>query len=121
MECFCDYEEPVVYDRQEVKARTAHKCTECGRVIAAGEVYERVGSLFDGRWETYKTCSHCMALRQWVKAHVPCLCWCHHNMIEDVMETAKGYSHEAPWLLFGAYRRQIAIRRARQTPMRNAA
>lgn len=64
------------------------------------------------RVDTFKTCSRCLALRDWVKAHVPCFCWHHDNMIEDAIETCDHYSPEAPGLLFGAYRRRILIERA---------
>lgn len=33
-------------------------------------------------------------------------------LIEDSIEAAREYAHEAPGLLFGAYRRQVAIKRA---------
>jgi hypothetical protein len=58
-------------------------------------------------------------LKEWVKAHVPCFCWAHGNIIEDAIETARNYAHEAPGLLFGAYRRQVAIMRQRK--LHNAA
>ena len=113
-ECVCDYDAPSVYRRTEVKAaRKEHKCEECRRKIKPGESYELVFGMWDGRADTFKTCAHCLALREWVKAHVPCFCWAHGNIREDAIETAMGYAHEAPGLLFGAYRREIAIRRAR--------
>ncbi|MBK1732901.1 hypothetical protein [Thiococcus pfennigii] len=68
-----------------------------------------------GRWggqpDTFDTCSRCLALRDYVEAHVPCLCWQHGHMREDCIETARAYAPEAPGLLFGAWRREIAIAR----------
>lgn len=114
--CYCDYDSySTIYEATIVKAaRKEHECYECRRRILPGESYESVFAVTDGEASTTKTCSHCLALREWVKAHVPCFCWAHGNVMEDAIETARGYAHEAPGLLFGAYRRQVAIRRARE-------
>lgn len=116
MGCVCDYDYVLqIMDQRVVKsARKDHRCTECRRPIKQGESYEFVFGFAEGEGETYKTCSHCLALREWVKAHVPCFCWAYTMVREDALETAQEYAHEAPGLLFGAYRREIAIRRARQ-------
>jgi len=112
--CSCDYDEyAAVYVAKRIIARKQHKCSECSTPILAGEQYERVGSFFDGAWGTYRTCSRCLALRDFVEAHVPCMCWQHHSMRSDVIETAREYAHEGPGLLFGAYRREVLIKRAR--------
>ena len=113
-ECVCDWDPPSLYTSTIVKAaRKEHQCEECRRTIKSGESYELVWGMWDGRPDTFKTCSHCLALRDWVKAHVPCFCWAHGNIREDALAAAEGYAHEAPGLLFGAYRREVAIRRAR--------
>lgn len=113
-ECFCDYDSPLAYGRAEPIARKAHRCEECGGVIAPGERYERVFGVWErGRPEVFKTCPRCIALRDWVSAHVPCFCWAHGNIRDDAIETARSWAHEAPGLLFGAYRREVAIRRHR--------
>ena len=62
--------------------------------------------------QTYRACCRCIALRDWVQAHVPCLCWAHGSMIEDSLgEIDMRYRAEAPGLYFGAMRRYVAIRR----------
>lgn len=109
--CECDYDPPSVYRKAEHKARKQHKCHECSRLVQPGERYEVVFGIWDGRSDIFKTCSRCLALREWVKAHVPCVCWAHGNVRDDAIEAARGWAHEAPGLLFGAYRREIAIRR----------
>lgn len=112
-ECFCDYDAPSQYTRTPVKAaKKEHECDECRRTIQPGEAYEHVWGIWDGQSDTFKTCAQCLALKEWVKAHVPCFCWAHGNIREDALEAARGYSPEAPGLLFGAYRREVAIRRA---------
>ena len=114
MDCFCDYDPPSIYSQQQVKAaRKAHKCSECSRTIQPGEPYESTWGIWGGRADTFRTCQHCLSLREFVKAHVPCFCWAHGNTREDAIDTARGWDHEAPGLLFGAYRREIAIRRAK--------
>jgi hypothetical protein len=113
--CVCDYDDVLqVMDERLVKsARKNHRCTECRRTIKQGESYEFVFGFSDGEAHTYKTCSHCMSLREWVKAHVPCFCWAYTMVREDALETASHYANDAPGLLFGACRREVLIRRAR--------
>lgn len=116
MECFCDYEMPAVYANYTRVARKQHVCEECRREIHVGESYERVFGVWDGSCSVFKTCARCISLRDYVKAHVPCLCWQHGNTIEDCMETAREYAREAPGLLFGAYRRLSSIKRNEAKP-----
>ena len=111
MDCHCDYDEVWrVYAQQDRKARKVHTCNECHCRIQPGERYEHVSAILDSV-EVFKTCSRCLDLRDFIKAHVPCFCWYHDNMIEDAVETAGHWLHEAPGLLFGAYRRRIRIQR----------
>lgn len=112
IECYCDYEIPEFYERTTRTARKDHKCYECGRLIAPGELYEYVAAKSYGDMWYAKTCSRCLDLRTYVLAHVPCSCWTHGNMIEEVIEDAEHWNHEAPGLLFGALRRRVLINRA---------
>lgn len=114
-ECYCDYEPSTVYSKTMPIARKQHRCDECFRPIAPGEQYERVFGVWDGDASTFRTCAQCLALREYVLAHVPCLCWSHGSMIDDCISTADEYAHEAPGLLFGARRRQALIYRAKRT------
>ena len=107
-DCWCDWEPAGVYAASIHTARVAHKCYECRRTIEAGQRYERVAMLFEGRWSTYKTCGRCVSMRAWVQAHVPCLCFTHGNTVDECFEAAREYAHEAPGLLFGAWRRYIS-------------
>lgn len=114
--CYCDYDPPSMYEKCRVKsARKLHKCSECRRTINPGEPYENVWGIWDGQSDTFKTCQHCLALREFVEAHVPCVCWQHGNMRDDAIETAREWAHETVGLLFGAWRREVLIRRARTT------
>jgi len=49
-------------ERFHPRARKAHKCSTCYRVIDAGEVYSRQFCVFDGRAYAWKQCLHCEAL-----------------------------------------------------------
>ena len=111
-ECYCDYDQPEVYRKRLQTARKQHKCYECSRAIKAGEQYEYVFSVFEGETWPAHTCRHCLALREYVRAHVPCMCWSHGNVHDDAMATAQEWSHQAPGLLFGAYRRKVLMDRA---------
>jgi hypothetical protein len=118
MSCSCDYDMPEFYTARIHTARKQHKCSECGCKINPGERYENVFGGWCGEVDNPKTCCRCLDLREYVKAHVPCFCFAHHNVHEDAMETAREWSHEAAGLLFGAYRRMIAINRERQVQYR---
>lgn len=111
-DCFCDYDPPSVFNETAPVARKEHRCTECGRAIQRGEKYQCAWGIWDGMAETFKTCPRCLALRDYVKAHVPCLCLGFGRLHDDCMEAARGYAHEAPGLLFGAYRRLVLVQRA---------
>lgn len=111
-ECFCDFERPSFYAKSERGARKAHRCYECARAILPGERYEHTVAKYDGTLQAMKTCGRCLALRDWVQAHVPCFCWLHGSMLDDARETVDQYWQEAPGLLFGYLRRRVAVRRA---------
>lgn len=112
--CVCDYDYPAsVYRRSEHTARKQHKCHECGAKIESGERYEYVFAIWDGDAANIHTCSRCLALREWVVAHVPCSCWAHGNLLEDMRNEVEHYSHQAPGLAMGYLRRLAAINRAK--------
>ena len=111
--CFCDYEPAHFYAATTPKARVTHKCYECGGAILPGEQYERVVAIWErgDPLSTVCTCCRCLELRTYVQAHVPCFCLLHGDANNDAIEAADAYAHEAPGLLFGAYRRLVAIQR----------
>ena len=68
MECSYNIEididgSPDLYTKKIVTARKEHKCYECGRVVITGEQYESVRGKWEGDFETYKTCTDCLSLR----------------------------------------------------------
>lgn len=111
--CYCDWEDrPSMYVAERRTARKPHRCAECGRQITPGEVYEHVRAVVARDPVTADTCPHCLALRDWVTAHVPCSCWSHHDMIEDMRAEVEHYGQQAPGLTMGYLRRLVSIRRA---------
>lgn len=114
-ECYCDYESPEFYISEIRRARKNHKCDECGCKILPRERYEHVSGKWNGSVGTWNTCCRCLDLREFVVSHVPCSCWSHGNMIEDVLNDADYYCHETVGLQFGALRRKVIIDRNRRS------
>ena len=80
MGCSCVYvdtdEALSFYTETSPTARKQHKCCECHRVINPKEKYEKIAGMWDGRFDTYKTCSDCTEIRNaffcngWIFEHV---------------------------------------------------
>ena len=50
--------------RHEMRtARKRWKCIECGAAVEPGERYEHVRGLWDGHYETFRTCEGCVQVR----------------------------------------------------------
>ena len=58
-----DAEAPAVYGEQKVRARKPHICCECHGAILVGEHYFTFSGCWDGKWDRFKTCTDCQALR----------------------------------------------------------
>ena len=72
-----------VYHEREVRARKAHDCNECGRVIAVGETYRHTSGLYEDSWNINKVCAHCTIAAKWLMEN------CHgylDGMIEEDIE-----------------------------------
>ena len=63
---YADYDGdlPVLFTSVKRKARKQHKCCECKRQIEAGETYLVEEGKWDGEFETFKTCSDCLSIRE---------------------------------------------------------
>lgn len=111
-DCYCDADPCTVYRAELRKAAKLHRCDECGAPIATGDKYENVfGVTGDGTF-TARTCANCLDVREWVKAHVPCLCWFHNSLHNDLREAVEAFEHETDGLKFGFLRRIVKIKRA---------
>lgn len=106
--CYCDYgDAPSVYDAQRHKARTAHRCDECGAKVQPGEQYERAAALYEGLWSVSRTCCRCLAARDYIEAHVPCFCWLHGSMLDDARDTLREYAHISAGFWIGGMKRVL--------------
>jgi len=107
--CYCDYDTPEFYEQSERTARKQHKCSECGRPIHSGERYEYVAAKNDGELWQAKTCCRCLAVRNYVQAHVPCFCWYHHNMLEDADNEMREHAWQVPGMRMEYGRLRVAV------------
>lgn len=112
-DCSCDYDPAEVYSATIRTARKQHKCYECSGTIIPGEKYEYVFGKWEGDVSYFKTCSHCVDLRMWVKNNLPCVCWSHGNMRDDLHENVREAAYraheETRGLRFGFLRRVVVI------------
>jgi len=83
------------------KSRKGHKCTECGRIINVGEPYRIYSGLFDGEWDHYPTCQHCLVVCQWLTEN--CSGFCHSAVYQDIAEHAREYR------LMSLYRLEVGM------------
>jgi len=67
MSCDCAYVDVdcsgIILEQRLYKARKQHQCCNCGRVIESKEEYEKAVGIWDGDFDTYKTCEACLSLR----------------------------------------------------------
>ena len=66
-ECACiyvdDFDSPEMYRSTMQTARKPHKCCECGKTITPKEKYEYVCGIWEGTFDTHKTCIVCKEIR----------------------------------------------------------
>ena len=67
MDCSCaidmdSYDEVIVRKQEIRKARKIHICNECRRKIIKEE-YEYQTFIFEGEYDTHKTCTDCISIR----------------------------------------------------------
>lgn len=63
-------------------ARAPYTCCECGRRISKGERYERCYGKWEDRFDTFRTCSHCLLAREWLERE--CNGFCYAGVLEDL-------------------------------------
>ena len=72
----------------EPKANKVHICCECNGDIAPGERYERATLLYDGHWNTYKTCKICLRIRKdWFQ------CGWYYGMMHELLLEETGIDY----------------------------
>ena len=90
-------ERPTACSEQRRRARKAHRCCECGREIASGDLYEYISGIWDGQPASYKTCVACADVRD-----LACQC------AEDE-EWLPGLGRLAQWLVDFASEHGLSI------------
>lgn len=91
-----------------VRARRPHRCCECSRTIMPGEVYERTKALYEGRFDTYHACAHCVPAKAWLSDN--CGGYVFMGVWEDIAEHVQEYRR----LTFPLGRLLVASRRGWQ-------
>ena len=84
----CD-ERYSVYYKQVKRARKEHKCCECRRAIAPGEPYQFSKGLYDGTWDTWHMCQHCLIGAEWLVEQ--CGGYVYASVREEIREHADEY------------------------------
>jgi hypothetical protein len=113
-DCYCDYEAPSVCSVRHIKsARKPHVCYECRAPILAGEPYEYTSGIWDGEFSDFHTCKLCAELREWAKISVPCFCWAHGDLHENVREMVQDIAPTLPGFFMEYGRRMVKIRQCR--------
>ena len=111
-ECYCDYgDAPSVYAATRHRAKKPHRCEECFKAIAVGEMYERAAMLYEGSWDVSRTCCRCLDVRDYITAHAPCFCWLHGSMIDDAKSVIDEHGHVSAGFYIGAMKRVLRAER----------
>ncbi|WP_019558527.1 hypothetical protein [Thioalkalivibrio sp. ALE12] len=82
MDCYCGEVADATWTQRR-RANRPHQCGDCGRKIQVADEYEETRTLFDGRWYKTKACGHCVAVREALKARIPCFCYLPGGLYED--------------------------------------
>lgn len=85
----CDDRYLVYRTKDEVRAAKPHRCCECGRPIAVGEIYHKAVGLYANHWDTHHTCTHCRVACLWLKSN--CGGFLHEGVLEDIEMHADEY------------------------------
>lgn len=64
-----------VYNERNTKARKPHVCDACKRIIRPGDMYTRIGIVFDGEVENVKRCLGCQAAHEHLRTLAPGDMW----------------------------------------------
>jgi hypothetical protein len=109
--CDCDDDPPSVMRDENHKARKEHKCSECGRTIAIGEIYRHIWGVWNGDSHTFWWCSHCIAGQQAAAALTDCDCYCFGGLWDQFWEDCRDHKSFALYRLLIGEQRKWRIRR----------
>lgn len=82
-----DYDPVVVLHDRKRRARKWHRCDECVRPIAPGEVYCAERYVSDGNAYSHKTCAHCRRVRDWLMRE--CGGFMYSHVTQDILDHAQ--------------------------------
>ena len=116
--CYCDHESAEFLVERTRKARKPHRCEACTVTILPGEQYEQVVAKCDGRIENFATCADCVALREYVTAHIPCFCWTYQELFDESREEMREHAHLVPGMAMESGRLLVAMRKRRREAWR---
>lgn len=92
MDCGCiyvgSYDASKFYKAGTQIARKEHLCSECGRIINKGELYEKAVGKWDGRLDSFKTCNDCLSVRD----NFFCNGFYHEGLWEDLDDHIREYN-----------------------------
>jgi hypothetical protein len=109
-ECYCDDDDAWEFHRSKRPIATKNfKCSECSLTIHPGERYENVSGKANGKFDVFRTCCFCLAIRDLMETRIRCFCWAHEHMLEDCEEELE--YHNPPGLKFAIGRILVEKRR----------
>src|SRR4051794_10869820 len=73
---------------KEQRARKEYRCNECRRTIGVGEAYLYEAWIWEGEFDTAKTCLQCKQVREWLE--VACEGWNYSELEEDLFDHVTG-------------------------------
>lgn len=77
-----DGDGPSLSSSADVVARKSHRCYECGEDIERGARYRKESGLWDGRFDEFKICLPCIAVRD----RLACNGWVYGNIWSEIIE-----------------------------------
>jgi hypothetical protein len=88
--CMANFDDgPEFFTDSTQKARKAHKCLECRRVIEVGETYRRYFGVYEGSGFSGKICQHCEVPAAWLSEN--CGGYMFEAILEDFTEHVNEY------------------------------
>jgi hypothetical protein len=100
-----DCDSPTISRSETRRARKLHRCSECGRQIAKGEIHRYHFCVYDGDVSTPRTCEHCCVAEDWLRAN------CGGYVIEQVIEEIREHAEEYPALALPLLRITVGAKR----------
>lgn len=101
-----DAERCEFFTEREVAARKPHRCVECHRIIAAGEMHNYAVYKVDGVFGSDRTCLQCKQASQWMVKQ--CGGYVISSLLEDLVEhwrEAGIHTRELARLIWGIRRK----------------